>query len=269
MTTTSIDADCSHADKSVRVIRVEADYLQLSAILLIIAATVTAVSAAGVSLDLAFSAVFFDAARQFSGARDHYVAALRDHGFISLAVCIACVGLGVAKLLPWKTPFAIQPRISAFLVTAYVLGPGILTNAILKQHWGRPRPGAVLEFGGALPYVDWWDTAGSCLRNCSFTSGEAAAAAWLLGPAMFVPPPWRALAIGAAAAFFVFTSMLRVAMGAHFLADVVIGGLGSLLLLLALRPIFFPHRRWSLAIAWANVREKLISLVRLRQPAMP
>jgi membrane-associated phospholipid phosphatase len=42
----------------------------------------------------------------------------------------------------------------------------------------------------------------------------------MFGPAMLVPAPWRAVAIGAAAAFTFTMSTLRVAAGGHFFTDV-------------------------------------------------
>ena len=45
----------------------------------------------------------------------------------------------------------------------------------------------------------------------------------MFGPAMLVPPPWRGLAIGAAAVFAAAIGLLRMAAGAHFFTDILIG----------------------------------------------
>jgi membrane-associated phospholipid phosphatase len=108
-------------------------------------------------------------------------------------------------------------------------------NGILKEHWGRPRPIDVVEFGGTKQYVDWWKPTGACERNCSFVSGEGATAAWMFGPAMIVPAPWRGLALAAAAVFTATMSGLRMSVGAHFFTDVLFGALSTMLLLLAMR----------------------------------
>jgi membrane-associated phospholipid phosphatase len=65
-------------------------------------------------------------------------------------------------------------------------------------------------------------------------SGEATTAAWMFGPAMLVPPPFRAAAIGAAAAFTVAVGLLRMSAGGHFFTDVLIGVLTMLVILLAM-----------------------------------
>jgi len=201
--------------------------------LLVIVLVVTAITLIGPNIDLAVAQVFAaPGPTRFPAASNSIARALRDHGMVASVVCAGCVVLALLRYLPAHT--------AAYLTTAYLLGPGLLVNVILKSHWGRPRPNEVTEFGGTLPFVNWWDPGGACPSNCSFISGEAAAAAWLFGPAMLAPPRWRPLTMSLAAAFFVLTSALRLAAGGHFLTDVVIGGLSSVLVLLALRPLFFP-----------------------------
>ena len=58
------------------------------------------------------------------------------------------------------------------MVATLALAPGLLTNVILKSHWGRPRPIDVVEFGGDQHFVPWWDPRGDCPDNCSFVAGE-------------------------------------------------------------------------------------------------
>jgi lipid A 4'-phosphatase len=202
-------------------------------VLLAIVALVTAITLIGPNIDLALARLFAaPGPTRFPAAGNSIVGALRDRGMVASVVCAGCVVLALLRYLPART--------AAYLTTAYLLGPGLLVNVILKSHWGRPRPAEVIEFGGALPFVNWWDPGGACPSNCSFISGEAAAAAWLFGPAMLAPRRWRPLTMSLAAAFFVLTSALRLAAGGHFLTDVVIAGLSSVLVLLALRPLFFP-----------------------------
>jgi len=38
----------------------------------------------------------------------------------------------------------------AFLILSVLIGPGLIINAVFKDHWDRPRPGDVVEFGGML-----------------------------------------------------------------------------------------------------------------------
>jgi membrane-associated phospholipid phosphatase len=139
-------------------------------------------------------------------------------------------------LLPWRLP-SLSARTAAFLTLSLMLGPGLLANGILKPHWGRPRPIEVTQFGGNLTFVEWWNPTGACQSNCSFISGEASTAAWMFGPAMLVPEPWRGLAIGAAAVFTIVTSTARMAVGGHFFSDALFGALATILILLAMQKL--------------------------------
>ncbi|MEI9804295.1 MAG: hypothetical protein WDN48_07260 [Pseudolabrys sp.] len=62
------------------------------------------------------------------------------------------------------------------------LGPGLAVNVLLKDHWGRPRPIDVTQFGGMDKFVPWWDPRGACPNNCSFVSGDVAGAFWTIAP---------------------------------------------------------------------------------------
>jgi membrane-associated PAP2 superfamily phosphatase len=201
-----------------------------------IAAAVTAITLAGFNLDLAIASLFYDpTTRQFSG-QNSPASMVRDHGVIAVTTCIGCIALAGTKYLPWRLP-SIPARAAVFLTLSLLLGPGLLVNGILKEHWDRPRPVDVTQFGGTKAYVDWWNPTGACERNCSFVSGEAATAAWMFGPAMLVPVPWRAAALAAAATFTAAMSVLRMSVGAHFFTDVLLGALSTMLILLAMRAL--------------------------------
>jgi membrane-associated PAP2 superfamily phosphatase len=201
-----------------------------------IAAAVTAITLAGFNVDLAIASLFYDpATRQFSG-QNAALSMVRDHGVIAVATCIGCIVLAGAKYLPWRLP-GVPARTAVFLTLSLLLGPGLLVNGVLKEHWDRPRPVDVTQFGGSKPFVNWWNPTGQCERNCSFVSGEAATAAWMFGPAMLVPAPWRAAALAAAAAFTAAMSILRLSVGAHFFTDVLLGALSTMLILLAMRAL--------------------------------
>src|SRR4029453_4517896 len=111
------------------------------------------------------------------------------------------------------------------------LAPGLVANMVFKEHWGRPRPIDVTEFGGDEHFRPWWDPRGDCPKNCSFIAGEPSGAFWTLSAATVVPPHWRALAHGAALAFGAAVGLLRLAAGAHFFYDVVFAGVFTFLLI--------------------------------------
>jgi membrane-associated PAP2 superfamily phosphatase len=218
-----------------------------------IAAATTAVSLIGPNVDLSIARLFYDpATADFVAGKNSRYALLRDHGAIAMLTCAVLVGLAVAGSSRWRVP-NVPSRAAVFLTLSLMLGPGLLVNVILKENWGRPRPGSIVELGGKHDYVHWWNLRGTCQTNCSFVSGESAAAAWMFGPAMLTPPHWRAAAMAGAAAFTVAMSALRIAAGGHFLTDVVFGALLSLAVLLAVYKLVFG---WPWASAQSYLRRK-------------
>jgi membrane-associated phospholipid phosphatase len=109
------------------------------------------------------------------------------------------------------------------------LGPGLLVNGTLKEHWGRYRPFDVSEFGGTGPFVAWWDPRGGCPTNCSFVSGDVSGAMWTIAPAALAPPQWRAAAYGAALTLTAAMAVIRVVQGGHFSSDVIFAGVFTFL----------------------------------------
>eukprot|EP01037_Dinobryon_pediforme_P009440 gene9440-9520_t len=143
----------------------------------------------------------------------------------------------IFKRRGWNVPFAPTGKSVAFLVLSFALSTGVLVNLVMKDHLHRPRPSHVTEFGGPWTYRAFYQFDGQCPRNCSFPSGEASAAFWLVAPASLMPAPYKPLAIGAALVFGAATSILRMAFGGHFLSDVLFGGLLTLL-------VVFGVHRW-------------------------
>jgi lipid A 4'-phosphatase len=208
--------------------------------LAIVAAAATAFSLPGFNIDLSIASLFYDpSTKTFLAGKESAFAWLRDHGAVAMVTCAAFVALALQTFSWWWRLPSAPPRAAVFLTISLLLGPGLLVNVILKDSWGRPRPGSVIELGGTQPYVHWWDRSGTCQNNCSFASGEAAAAAWMFGPSMLAPPHWRAAAMAGAAVFTVAMSALRVAAGGHFLTDVVFGALIALIVLLAVHKAVF------------------------------
>ena len=97
-----------------------------------------------------------------------------------------------------------------FLIATMVIGPGLIVNLGLKDHWHRPRPIQTQDFNGPNPFMPWYDDDGGCKKNCSFVSGEASTGFWMVAPASVLPPPWRGPAIVAAFAFGFGASLLRL-----------------------------------------------------------
>lgn len=134
----------------------------------------------------------------------------------------------------WPKLAAPSGRALVFLVASLIIGPGLIVNLGLKDHSHRPRPVHVIPFGGDEAFRPWFRFDGACKRNCSFASGEAASGFWMLAPALLAPPPLRAGAVAAAILYGIVTCALRLLVGGHFLSDVLIGGLLTSLVVVAL-----------------------------------
>jgi lipid A 4'-phosphatase len=158
----------------------------------------------------------------------------------TLAVAPA-VAVVIIKMFWPKRPTWMRGRAALFLILTLVLGPGLLVNAVLKDHWSRPRPGMVTEFGGAMAFKPWWDPRGACEANCSFVSGETSSAVWLSAPALLLPAPWRYAALGGVAVYAVAIAFMRVLLGGHFLSDVIFSAIFTGLVIWTVHGLLF---RW-------------------------
>lgn len=147
----------------------------------------------------------------------------------------------ISKMLLPKMRTPITSRAALFLIVSLALGPGLLVDGILKENWARPRPYMVTEFGGDLAFKPWWDPRGGCVTNCSFVSGEAAAATWLVAPALLAPPPTRYVAVGAALVYGAAIGFVRMLTGGHFLSDVIFAGILTCLVIWVVHGVMF---RW-------------------------
>lgn len=189
-------------------------------------------------LDLAVSGLFFDpvacaatltandrGCSGFALAAQPMVGAIRN--FLQpLPAMLAVAALAMmlterAIGRPWRYAGI---RVKAVLALTMVLGPGLIVNGVLKAVWGRPRPWMTEDFGGWLPFVKAGTVSAYCdTGNCSFVSGEAASAGWLMCLSLLAAVHgYRTLSVVLAAVAIAMAG-LRVAFGAHYLSDVVLG----------------------------------------------
>jgi membrane-associated PAP2 superfamily phosphatase len=149
---------------------------------------------------------------------------------VTLLVAPAAIAILVKLFMP-RRPMLIPGRAAVFLAATLALGPGLVTNVILKTHWGRPRPVDVTELAGERHFVAWWDPRGTCPDNCSFVAGEPSGAFWAFAPAALAPPAWRTLAYAGALTFGAVVGLERMAAGGHFFSDVVFAGVFTFLII--------------------------------------
>lgn len=139
---------------------------------------------------------------------------------LSLGFALAAVGAVVGGLLRPERGW-LRPGI--YLAVVMVVGIGAVTNLVLKDQWGRPRPRDTVHFGGSWDYLAPWQK-GPAGRGKSFPCGHATVPA--LGFALWLL--WRrrrpALArwtLGGAVVLTVWVAAARMLAQAHWLSDVL------------------------------------------------
>jgi lipid A 4'-phosphatase len=177
-------------------------------------------------LDLKISAPFYNSHNNLWAVNvQPWVMQSRDAARWLVGLVFAPAFLAIFGKLVWPgRTTLLGGRAALFMILTLALGPGVLTNVILKSHWGRARPIDVTEFKGDYRFTAWWDPRGDCPENCSFIAGEPSGAFSTLAAAALAPPQWRALVYGGALAFGVAVGLGRIGAGAHFFTDVAFAG---------------------------------------------
>ncbi len=175
------------------------------------------------ALDLAASRLFYAEASGFSAATSSAIRTLRKVG-VAVQILIALLVFLplLVKLAFPESRLLVRPRTTLFVLATYAVGPGLIVNALLKEHWGRARPRDVLEFGGTADFTPVWHLSQACGTNCSFVSGEGASAFFVVALVFIAPPAWRRVVLVGTLLFAAVVSYGRLAMGGHFLSDVLL-----------------------------------------------
>ena len=156
----------------------------------------------------------------------------REIGHNLPPILMAATSLHLSWLLMFKankTLHQLYPPLIALM--SGLAGPLLAVNIILKEFWGRPRPSQTSFFDGENPYVPPGDISSYCESNCSFVSGEAAAAFWMLALMFYFKGRARIWFVVAILPVASFIAMLRVAFGRHYISDVVMAALLMMLII--------------------------------------
>lgn len=171
-------------------------------------------------IDIDISGLFYDMERGFylndsPAAMTVYNAV----NYITAALIIFYASVIAVDIFFKKNLFGIGRKTLAFLLITLILGPGIIVNAVLKENVGRPRPEAVIEFGGTDTFVGPFTISNACESNCSFVSGHAALGFYFMafGFAAAGVARKRLLALGFLIGIIV--SLARIVQGRHFFSD--------------------------------------------------
>jgi membrane-associated PAP2 superfamily phosphatase len=133
-------------------------------------------------------------------------------GMISLVVLL--VGIGRQDLARFR-------KAAGYLVLTLLIGSGLITNALLKGLWGRPRPSQLIEFGGSQPFepiLVWVKES----FGKSFPCGHATMGFFFFAMALAIPKrmTWIRVLVAAFGLILGITiGWVRSAQGGHFLSD--------------------------------------------------
>ncbi len=196
-------------------------------------------------IDLTISSWFWDGTGRVFIARNWWptdILIRRGLPPVVAAVAALILILTLTGELLHRALLGLTRPVAAYLLGSLALGPGLIVNLIFKDHWGRPRPSTLIQFGGDDTYVRPLIPSDQCDTNCSLPSGHASLAFWALSFALLAPPPWRRTAIGLAVGFGILVGVVRIAQGGHFLSDVVFAGMITAWVALTLHHWLNRHR---------------------------
>jgi lipid A 4'-phosphatase len=120
---------------------------------------------------------------------------------------------------------------SLYLLLTFAIGSGIIIHAVLKDHWGRPRPRQVTEFGGKQSFRPYYqpNLGNQPEPSKSFASGHASMGYYFFALALLGTIYhsrllyWIGLGLGWGLG--ILLSLTRIAQGGHFLSDTLVSAL--------------------------------------------
>jgi lipid A 4'-phosphatase len=141
---------------------------------------------------------------------------------------VLLVVVGVGLILLWLLNrrrrhklLGVTGRKAALLLALVILVPGLLVNQGFKENLGRARAVKLEQFGGHAPFTPAFVP--SPAGGGSFSSGHAATGFWLVAVAYTLTGRlgvWTLLAL----AYALILGLTRIAVGGHFLSDVIASG---------------------------------------------
>lgn len=182
-------------------------------------------------IDRAFAHLFYDPARGGFFLKDLGLVQF-SYGVLVPALVWAVVALLAALVairllpIPALARYRVRWSVIIYIFLSFAIGPGLVTNGILKNHWGRARPAQTVEFGGTKTFSPALIPSNQCDHNCSFVTGHGTMGFFFVTFALLLAPGRRRrAAIAGAVALGTLIGLGRTMQGAHWLSDVVFAGI--------------------------------------------
>lgn len=217
--------------------------LNISYKFLLLAAALAALFIGFPALDLKTAALFYRHGTFFLAQNGFVQAIYYSVPVAAVGVCAATF-LGLLYLLITKKErlFQFGRKQLIFLLLAFILGPGVVVNYGLKNHWGRARPAQVTQFGGHKQFTRAFEITDQDRRNGSFVCGHASVGFFFLTPGLLFSGRRRTLTFLGAGLYGTLIGWVRMAQGGHFLSDVVFAYVFVYLTSKLLYYVMFPQR---------------------------
>lgn len=191
-------------------------------LIIVLALVIGTVSIAATGLDVAVSRFFYIPGAGFYYGNIQPWRAIYQYGewpallMASGALLALIVSLYRVRLRPYRLA-------CSFLVLLYLIGPGVVVNVVLKDHWGRPRPEQTEAFGGSHPFSQPWEKT-DFSGGRSFPSGHSSVAFYMMAPYFLLRRTRKNGAyiwLSAGLAYGILMGIARVIQGGHFVSDVL------------------------------------------------
>jgi lipid A 4'-phosphatase len=140
---------------------------------------------------------------------------------VEITAAAALILYLLSRVMRRQAMFGRPRRVWLYLFFVAAIGPGLIVNSALKDHFGRARPVQVGAFGGDRAFTPVLMPAQECKRNCSFPCGHCAAGFYFLSMGFVLSGRWRTVGFGGGLVFGALLSLVRLVQGGHFLSDVV------------------------------------------------
>lgn len=130
------------------------------------------------------------------------------------ALLVMVSGYALPKLMPWRRP-------AAYILLVIALGPGLVVNLVFKDHWGRPRPVHISEFGGQHSYIPPLQIGHTGEK--SFPCGHCSVG-YMFFALYFLSRKRKLFYFILTLLFALMMALARMSAGGHFISDILWSG---------------------------------------------